>query len=169
MGGHSTHGGSKSSSRTYVFETELSKTQSDVLKKHEELFQSYYLPEFKDLYESMTPDSEAGKAQMGLVANQINQSFDSSQKQTNQAMAQHGITGSGAHLATLASNNRARSSALANAYAQQMANSTANKASALANLGSMMPQTTTAAPVVTSNASQATSWNFGMGGGVTHS
>lgn len=147
--------GSKSSSSSKSYESKLAKTQNRILEDREEDYRSYYLPEFQDLYESMTPDSEAGKAQMGLTANQINQSFDSAQKQTNQVMAQQGITGSGAHLATLAANNRARSSALANAYLNQMAKSTEQKATALANFGTLMPSTTTTAPILQKSSSDS--------------
>lgn len=151
--------GGKSSSSSKSYESELAKTHNRVLEDREEDYRSYYLPEFKDLYESMTPDSEAGKAQMGLTANQINQSFDSAQKQTNQVMAQQGITGSGAHLATLAANNRARSSALANAYLNQMSKSTEQKATALANFGALMPSTTTAAPILQKSSSDSISFS----------
>lgn len=146
MGGGYSFNTSNSKSKSY--ESELAKTHNKILIDREEEFQSYYLPEFKDLYASMTPDSEQGQAQMGLTAQQINQSFDSAQKQTDQRMAQQGITGSGAHLATIAANNRARSSALANAYASQMASSTEQKANALANFAGLMPSTTNAAPVL---------------------
>lgn len=149
---------SKSSSR----QSSLADTQEEILKNREEIFQSYYLPEFKDFYTSLTPDSSAGKAQMGLNAQQINASFDAAQKQTDQAMAQQGISGSGANLAMIAANNRARSSALANAYAQQMAASTANKGNALAQLGNMMPSPTTAAPVLDSSSS--VSYTNGLSG-----
>ena len=140
---------SKSSSR----QSSLANTQEAILKSREEIFENYYLPEFKDFYTSLDPDSAAGKAQLGLNAQQVNASFDAAQKQTNQAMAQQGISGSGANLAMIAANNRARSSALANAYAQQMAASTENKGNALAQLGQMVPSPTTAAPTLESSRS----------------
>jgi hypothetical protein len=139
-------------------QSSLANTQEAILKEREKFFQSYYLPEFKELYSSMTPDSEAGKAQMGLAANQINQSFDATQKQTDQMLAQRNLADSGAGAALTAQNNRAKASALANAYATQMANSTQQKATALANLGgTLMPSATTAAPTL-SESHQYGSW-----------
>jgi hypothetical protein len=160
MGGSLSGNFSKSSSSAKSYESELAKTQNSILKEREKFFQSYYLPEFQELYSSMTPDSEAGKAQMGLTANQINQSFDAAQKQTDQMIAQRNLADSGAGAALTAQNNRAKASALANAYATQMANSTQQKATALANLGTLMPSTTNAAPIL----SQSESSSFGMGG-----
>jgi hypothetical protein len=128
-------------------DTALSKAQTDILKSREDIFQNFYLPEFKNYYNSISPDSEAGKAQMGLTANQINASFDSAQKQSEQSMAQRNISDSGAGAAITAANNRARSSALANAYASMQATADEKKANALANFGSMMPSPTTAAPM----------------------
>jgi hypothetical protein len=132
----------------------LAKTQEEILKERNQDYLEYYLPEFKDFYSSLDPDSEAGQAQMGLNANQVNASFDAAQKQTDQAMARQNITGSGAHLATIAANNRARSSALASAYANQMAASTQNKGNALAQLGQLVPSPTTAAPVLDNSSSK---------------
>lgn len=148
--GKTTTASSKSSSA----QSSLADTQEAILKNREEIFQNYYLPEFKDFYSSLDPDSEAGRAQLGLNAQQVNASYDAAQKQTDQAMARQNITGSGAHLATIAANNRARSSALASAYANQMAASTQNKGNALAQLGQLMPQTTTAAPVLDNSSSK---------------
>lgn len=132
-------------------QSSLANTQEEILKNREEIFENYYLPEFKDFYSSLSPDSAAGSAQMGLNAQQVNASFDAAQKQTKQAMAQQGLSGSGVNLAMLAANNRARSSALANAYANQMAASTENKGNALAQFGNMVPSPTTAAPVLDSS------------------
>lgn len=148
--GKTTTASSKSSSA----QSSLANTQEAILKNREEIFQNYYLPEFKDFYSSLDPDSEAGQAQMGLNAQQVNASYDAAQKQTDQAMARQNITGSGAHLATIAANNRARSSALASAYANQMAASTQNKGNALAQLGQLVPSPTTAAPVLDNSSSK---------------
>lgn len=151
----------KSSASSTTELSSLAKTQEQILQERDQVFQDYYLPEFKDFYSSLNPDSAAGSAQMGLNAQQVNASFDAAQKQTKQAMAQQGIAGSGVNLALLAANNRARSSALANAYANQMAQSSANKGSALAQLGQLMPQTTTAAPTVGESSSSSSGWGAG--------
>lgn len=142
----------------------LAKTQEAILKERNQDYREYYLPEFKDFYSSLSPDSEAGKAQMGLTANEINSSFDAAQKQTNQSLAQRNLDGSGAGLALLAANDRARSSALAKAYAGRMAEATANKGNALAQLAQLMPQTTTAAPTVGSSSSSSSGFGFGASG-----
>jgi tyrosyl-tRNA synthetase len=162
MGGSLGGSGSGSSSRasSQSYQSSLANTQEKILKQREEFFQSYYLPEFKELYSSMTPDSEAGKAQMGLTANQINQSFDAAQKQTNQMIAQRNLADSGAGAALTAQNNRAKASALAKAYAEQRANSTNLKATTLANFGTLMPSTTQAAPVLSNSTSSSSSWGF---------
>jgi hypothetical protein len=122
-------------------------TQEGILKDRESLFQNFFAPAVNDVIQGFDPDSASGKAQMGLTASEINASFDSAQKQTGQALAQRNMTRSGAGLALTAANNRARSSALANAYANQMASSNANKGSTLAAFSSLMPQTTTVAPL----------------------
>ena len=140
-------------------QSSLANTQEVILKERNQDYRDYYLPEFKDFYSSLSPDSEAGKAKMGLTAKEINTSFDSAQKQTGQIIAQKNLDWSGVDMALIAANNRARSSALANAYANQQAATTENKGNALAQLAQLMPQTTTAAPLETKS-SQTTygSW-----------
>lgn len=164
MGG----GGEQHSSNFSVGESKLSSlalTQENILKNREALFQDFFVPEMKNVISGFDPDSEAGQAQMGVNAQQVNASFDAAQKQTKQVAAQQGITGSGTHLAMIAANNRARSGALANAYANQMAQSNEKKAETLASFGNLMPQTTTAAPTVDKNTSSGKSsgysFNFG--------
>lgn len=147
--------GSQTTSKSEARDSALSLEQARILKQRESLFQNWYMPEVKSLLEEFDPDSAAGKAQMSLNANQINQSFDAAQKQTTQSLAQQNLLGSGAGAALMQANNRARASALANAYTNQMANSTTNKANTLANLSTLMPSTTNAAPTLsTSRTSQ---------------
>ena len=150
------------SSKSKSYQSSLANTQEEILKKREAFFQDYFIPEWKEVYEEFDPDSAASKAQMGLTAQEINTSFDSAQKQTDQMIAQRNLGKTGAGAALTAANNRAKSSALASAYANQMAGSTANKANALAQLGStLMPGTTTAAPMQdesTSSGTQYGSW-----------
>lgn len=154
---------SSSSAQSVTRLSSLAETQEAILKERNQDYREYYLPEFKDFYNSLDPDSAAGQAQMGLNAQQVNASFDSAQKQTNQMAAQQGITESGAKLALIAANNRARSSALANAYANRMAESTANKGNALAQFAQLMPQTTTAAPTVGESSSHSSGSGMGVG------
>ena len=156
-------GESSSSNRSY--QSSLANTQEKILIAHEQEFQDYFLPEFKDFYSGLDPDSEAGKAQLGLTANQINQSFNAAQKQTNQSSARRNLGKSGAGIALIAANERARSSALANAYANQQAASTTNKQNALATLAATMPASTTAAPMQEENQSSGTqygNWTTGL-------
>jgi hypothetical protein len=77
----------------------LAKTQEAILKERNQDYREYYLPEFKDFYSSLDPDSAAGQAQLGLNAQQVNASFDAAQKQTNQQIAQQNLNGSGAGMA----------------------------------------------------------------------
>ena len=155
---------SKSSASSSTRLSSLAETQEQILKGREQDYREYYLPEFKDFYSGLDPDSEAGKAQLGLTANQINQSFNAAQKQTNQSIAQRNLGKSGAGIALIAANERARSSALANAYANQQAQITANKGNALAQFAQLMPQTTSAAPTVGESSSSSDSWGFGFSG-----
>jgi hypothetical protein len=134
-----------SKSRTY--QSGLANTQEAILQNREKFFQDYFVPEFKEAYDALDMNSEAGKAQMGLTANEINTSFDTAQKQTNQVLAQRNLGNTGAGAALTAANNRARASALANAYATNAANSAEKKVSALNTLTQLMPQPTTAAPM----------------------
>jgi hypothetical protein len=169
MGAQGSGNASKSESFSQAFSASamsgLANTQNKVLKQREKLFQDYFMPEFQEVYEAYDPDSEAGKAEMGLLANQINNTFDSVQKQTTQKLAQQDLLGSGAGTALTAQNDRAKASALAAAYAQQIAKSNTAKSSMLANLAALMPQTTTAAPVISQSMSQSTSESLSGGGG----
>lgn len=148
---------SKSTSTSKM--SSLAETQEQMLKERNTDYREYYLPEFQNYYASLDPDSSAGKAQIGLTAQQINTSFDSAQKQTDQAIARQNLGKSGAGIALTAANNRARSSALASAYANQMAQSNTNKGNALAQFGQLMPQTTTAAPVLDEQSIKTTGYS----------
>lgn len=142
----------------------LAQAQEDIVRSNYKIFQDYFMPEFKELYNSFSPDSAAGSAQFGLTAGEINNSFDAAQKQTEQALARQNLGGTGAGLALVAANNRARSSALANAYANQMAKSNTDKANALGSvLGQFLPKPTTAAPTVSESASKGGGSGWGVG------
>ena len=165
--GKTKQGSQNSTQTSKSYQSSLANTQEGIVKRRDEIFESYYLPEFQDFYKSLSPDSDAGKAQMGLTANQIDASFKSAQDQTNQSLAQRNITDTGVGMALTAANNRARSSALAQAYANQMANSNAQKGTALANFATMLPAPTQAAPVLsessgTSSGVQYTNLSSGL-------
>lgn len=154
---------SKAFSQTYL--SSLAETQEEILKNREALFQSYYMPEMQKTIESFDPDSPVGAAQMAVNAKQVNASFDAAQKQTRQALAQQNLLGSGVSTALAAQNNRARSSALADAYTNQMASSNEKKATVLASLGQLMPTPTSAAPTVSKSWSKGSSSSISGGGG----
>lgn len=157
MGGGASGSFSQSKSNTQSYQSSLANTQEAMLKERNQFFKSFYLPEYQDLYESMDMNSDAGQAQMGMTADQINQSFDAAQKKTDQMIAQRNLGKTGAGAALTAANNRAKSSALASAYANQMASSNTQKADALVKLGALMPQTTTAAPILSTGKSSSIS------------
>lgn len=145
MGGVSSQ---NSSGASYQTESQLSKAQAEILKTRESLFQDWYLPEFKSVMAEFDPSSESGKAAMQLTAKEINSGFDTAQRQTGQQLAKMNMLGTGAGAALTAANNRARATALSDAYANQRANSTANKAQMLNSMSGLMPSTSTAAPTL---------------------
>jgi hypothetical protein len=145
--------GSYQQSSSSSKESPLTKTQNKILQKRESLFESWYLPEVKETMAQFNPDSKSGAAAFNLNAKQINSSFDSEQKQTGQMLAQQNLLGSGAGAALTARGNRARASALADAYNNQMATSNSNKASLLSTMSTLMPSTSTAAPILNSSSS----------------
>jgi hypothetical protein len=145
-----------SSSKTS--ESALSKTQNRILNERNQLFNDEFWPELMGSIESMNPNIEAGKAEMQLQADAINKSFGATDRQINQNIAQQGLSGSpsGVQAAMKAASERARSSALAQAYYNSLANADAKKANLLQIGASMMPQPTTAAPL------HQTSFSFGQ-------
>jgi hypothetical protein len=167
MGAQGSGSSSKSSAVSHSVEklSSLAETQESILQEREKFFQDYFVPEFKEAYSALDPDSDAGSAQMGLTAKEINTSFDAAQKQTDQSLAQRNLGNTGAGAALTAANNRARSSALANAYATSAANSADKKVASLGTLAQLMPQTTTAAPTLTETKSKSGSSSFSLGGG----
>lgn len=148
---------SKSSGQQWSTESALARTQNEILKDREQLFKNWYLPEFKSTMNEFSPNSVQGNAAMNLTAKGINASFDTAQKQTMQSLSQRNMLDSGAGIALSAANNRARASALADAYANQMANSTTNKAQMLNSMSTLMPSTSTAAPTLSFGKQSSTS------------
>lgn len=149
--------------RSSTAESSLLAQQTKVLKAREELFQSWYLPEVKTTINEFDPQSASSKAALGMTAKEINKSFDSAQKQTTQGLAQQNLLGAGAGMALTAANNRARASALADAYANSMSTSTEKKANLLSNMATLMPSTSNAAPTLSSStgSTNARQWSVG--------
>lgn len=150
---------SNQSSRTY--EGSLAKEQGKVLKAREQLFQSWYAPKMDEVYNSFDLNTASSKAAFGQTTKEINNSFNSAQKQAHQTLAQRNMLNTGAGMAITSANQRARASALADAYANQMASSQDKKANFLSNMATVMPTTTTAAPTLSS--SNASAWSVSTG------
>jgi hypothetical protein len=153
--------GQGSSQSSDSIEGRLALIQGDVLKAREQLFQEWYKPKMDEVYNSFDLNSESSKAAFGQTAKEINNSFDTAQKQAQQTLAQRNMLNTGAGMALTATNQRARASALADAYANQMASSQDKKANFLSNMATLMPSTTTAAPTLSS--SEGKSWGFSVG------
>jgi hypothetical protein len=148
MGVEASKSSNSAYSATSTAQSRLADKQTEILENREKLFNDWYLPTFKNVFDEFDPNSAAGNAAMNLTAKGINSSFDTAQKQTGQTLAQMNLLGTGAGTALTAANNRARASALADAYANQLGNSTANKAQMLNSMSGLMPSTTTAAPTL---------------------
>ena len=157
--GSTTHQSSMSSTT----ESSLLKEQAKILRSRQQDYENWYLPEIKKTLEEFDPRSASGKAQMNLNAQEINNSFNSAQKQTNQMLAQQNLLGSGAGTALTAANNRAKASALADAYTSQMASASERRGNLLSNMATLMPSTTNAAPTLSSSSSSGTTRSWGVG------
>ena len=159
--GHSSGSSSKGkdTSRSWTSESGLSKEQLSILQQRQAQYNQYFFPALQQGLEQSTPGSSVFTQQMGNNAQQVNAAFDSSQMQTNQILAQHRLLGSangGTAAALKAQNERARASALANAYSSQVQNANADKQRFLQMGLGMSPQTTTAAPFHSQQEGQGT-------------
>ena len=151
--GRSGGGGNSSSGKDYTHswtsESGISKEQLSILQKRQQQYNEYFLPQLLQGLESSSPGSEVFTQQMGNNVQQVNAAFDSSQAATNQIIAQHNLAGGGngsTAAALKAQNERARASALANAYSSQLQTTNDDKQKFLQLGLGMSPQTTTAAP-----------------------
>lgn len=151
-------GGSSSKNRTKSVqtstETGLSTAQLEILKKRQEEYDSVFLPEIKKGLAEGTPGSDEYRRKMATLmgnnAQQVNAAFDDAQAQTTQNLAQQGLSGSansGVSAALRASNERARASALANAYSMAQTEQDTNKQKFLSMGLQMSPTATQAAPM----------------------
>ena len=143
-------------------ESALSKAQTEILRSRQAEFENWFLPELKSSIAETNINSDQSKAKMALMGNNINTSFDTAQKQTNQMLAQQGLLGQGGGVAAAlqAKNDRARSSALAQAYYNTLADNQRAKQNLLQVGASLMPSTTTSAQYHQSQSSSGTQWNF---------
>lgn len=158
MGG----GGSTQKSESSTKESALSLAQTEILRSRQAEFENWFLPELKSSMAETDVNSPQSQAKMALMGNNINASFDTAQKQTNQTLAQQGLlgTGGGVAAALQAKNNRARSSALAQAYYNTLADNQSAKQNLLQVGASLMPSTTTSAQYHQTSQSSGTQWNF---------
>lgn len=135
-------------------ETALSKEQLAILQQRQADYNSTFLPALKQgLAENTqgTPEYERRMATLtGNNAKQVNAAFDTAMGETQQQLARNGLTGyqNGAVGASLkAANERARASALANAYSQVQTEMGENKQKYLSMGLGMSPTATNAAPM----------------------
>ena len=161
MGGSST--GSKSTSATS--ESPLSQEQLKILQNRENIFNSYFWPTYQTALEnSMSMDSDQSKAQLSSASNQINASYNAAEKQTNQRLAQQGLLGdqSGVQAALNAKNNRARASALSEAYYNTLSNNNSNVTNLLGIGSDLMTKPTSSSQYYTTTTSKSdgSSWNI---------
>ena len=153
---------SQNQSQSGTSESRLSKAQGDIVEKREGLFNNYFFPELQGAIEETKSGSGANKGIMEQNANAINTAYNASQKLTDQTLSQQGLSSSGGVNAALkASNNRARSSSLAQAYYNQLSNSQNNKTALLGLMGDQMTKPTSSAEYYNSSTSQGTSESKG--------
>ena len=134
---------SRSTSQSSTLESAISKQQAEILASREEIFDTDFLPNWQTAYKEIdnsianarkqtgsnidiidnaiaeiTYNSPAMKSAMALQSNQINNAFQATQKQTAQNLAKQNLLGtsSGVTASLQGQNERARSSALAEAY-----------------------------------------------------
>ena len=163
--GHSTSG-SHSSSKSKTFESALSREQLNILKQREEQYQSTFFPELVSGIKESSVGSETFNAGMQQQAGEINAAFNSSEQKTNQNLAQQGLLGqsSGVQAAVTAANNRARSSALAQSYYNQLTSANQNKYNFLTLGTAMSPTATTSAEYHSDSSSRSSGYSrqFGL-------
>ena len=154
---------SQQSSRSGTSESRLSQLQGDILQNRENQYNQYYFPELQKAMEEQSAGGGAFNASMNQQAGQINAAYDAAQKNTVQSLAQQGLAGNknGVEAALTAANNRARSSSLAQAYANQLAQTQSNKNTLLALMGQAMPGTTNSAEYYQNAVSQGSSSSQG--------
>ena len=164
--------GSNSNSTSYsssnTSESALSQKQLSILNTREKQYQSTFFPEIVSGIQENSVGSETFNAGMQQRAGEINSAFNASDKKTNQNLAQQGLLGqsSGVQAAVTAAGNRARSSALAQSYYDQLTSANQNKYNFLTLGTSMSPTTTTSADYhsttksISTSDSDASSWNI---------
>lgn len=162
-------------SKSGTSESSISKQQSQILANREQTAQNFFFPQVQSEYSRNTEGSSEFNAGMAQQANAINTSFNAAQQATNQGIQQMGLGGSqtGIEAALKASNDRARSSALAQAYNTQLQNAQSNRLSLLSMVGQTVPNATTDTAYhqtsTSSGTSNSQSTNTSVSGGTSSS
>lgn len=154
---------SQNFSQSGTQESRLSQMQGDILQQRNDWANQWLIPELQNSVAENTQGSAQNKAVMEQQANAINTAYDAARKSTEQTLSQQGLLGSptGVNASLQAANNRARSSSLAQAYYNQLANSQQNKNALLTSMAQLAPGTTGSAEYHQSSTSQGTSSSQG--------
>ena len=155
---------SQGSSESSTLDSALSNEQLSILQNREEQYNAWFFPELQNAVKNTDINSAEGQALMGQQASTINASFDSANKQMKQNLAQQGLLGGsngGVQASLTAQNQRAKSSALAAAYANQLGQMNSQKASLLGVGAGLMTTPTTSAQYHTTSSSSNSALSSG--------
>jgi len=148
-----------------TYSSELSWKQYKILQQREEQYQAFFFPELKNTLAENSVGSKQFNAQVGANAEQVNAAFDANKAKIQQNLAQQGMLGqaNGVQAALTQANERARASALANAYAEQLNAANANKMNALQLGLAASPTPTTSAEYYQTSSSRTHNSGSGFG------
>ena len=139
---------SQGSSESSTLDSALSNEQLEILRNRENQYNEWFFPELQTAVKNADINSPEGQALMGQQASTINASFDASNRQIKQNLAQQGLLGGangGVQASLNAQNQRSKSSALAAAYASQLGQMSTQKANLLGVGAGLMTTPTTSA------------------------
>ena len=155
----------KTISEGYTYSSELSQKQLKILKQREKQYQDFFFPELKNTLAENSAGSAQFNVQFGANAEKVNAAFDANKAKIQQNLAQQGMLGqaNGVQAALTQANERARASALANAYAEQLNAANANKMNALQLGLAASPTPTTSAEYYQTNSSKTKNSSSGFG------
>lgn len=168
----SVSGGSQKStsySNTNTYDSKLSNAQLEILKERQAQYQQYFFPELVSGVQQNSVGSEQFNSQLSANVAQVNAAYDQNRNKIKQNLAQQGMLGQGGGVqaALTQANERARSSALASAYAQQLSSANEKKLSYLTLAGSMSPTPTTSADYYSSSSSKSKGSGNNVGIGIS--
>ena len=164
-GGKKEKSSGKTISDGYTYSSELSQKQLKILQQREKQYQDFFFPELKNMLAENSAGSAQFNAQVGSNAEQVNAAFDANKSKIQQNLAQQGMLGqaNGVQAALTQANERARASALANAYAEQLNAANSNKMNALQLGLAASPTPTTSAEYYQTNSSKTKNSSSGFG------